>query len=96
MGSPDEDEIRAINWVARASRPVGSLADPAVVCQCDISDALMVNLNGTPAAPEYFSRRRVTLRRPAARVSGLASGLAPAVRPAGSAEAPALKGLRLR
>ena len=59
MGSPDEDEIRAINWVARASRPVGSLADPAVVCQCDISDALMVNLNGTPAA----------------RVSGLASGL---------------------
>ena len=57
----DDDETRAINWLARASRPVGSLADPAVVC--DVLDALTVNLNGKPAAPEYFSRRRRVMHR---------------------------------
>ena len=60
-GELDEDEARAIGWIARASRPVGSLADPAVVC--DILDALTVNLNGKPAAPEYFSRRRRVMHR---------------------------------
>jgi integrase len=60
-GEPDEDEARAIAWITRASRPVGSLADPAVVC--DILDALTVNLNGKPAAPEYFSRRRRVMHR---------------------------------
>ena len=60
-GELDEDEARAISWIARASRPVGSLADPAVVC--DILDALTVNLNGKPAAPEYFSRRRRVMHR---------------------------------
>jgi integrase len=59
-GELDEDEARAIAWIARASRPVGSLADPAVVC--DVLDALTVNLDGKPAAPEYFSRRRVMHR----------------------------------
>jgi len=58
---PDEDEARAIAWITRASRPVGSLADPAVVC--DILDALTVNLDGKPAAPEYFSRRRRVMHR---------------------------------
>ena len=60
-GELDEDEARALNWIARASRPVGSLADPAVVC--DILDVLTVNLNGKPAAPEYFSRRRRVMHR---------------------------------
>ena len=45
-GELDEDEARAISWITRASRPVGSLADPAVVC--DILDALTVNLNSKP------------------------------------------------
>jgi len=60
-GELDEDEARAIAWIARASRPVGSLADPAVVC--DVLDALTVNLDGKPAAPEYFSRRRRVMHR---------------------------------
>ncbi len=60
-GEPDEDEARAIAWITRASRPVGSLADPAVVC--DVLDALTVNLDGKPAAPEYFSRRRRVMHR---------------------------------
>jgi integrase len=30
---------------------------------CDVLDALAVNLNGKPAAPEYFSRRRRVLHR---------------------------------
>jgi integrase len=60
-GELDDDEARAISWLAHASRPVGSLTDPAVVC--DILDALTVNLNGKPAAPEYFSRRRRVMHR---------------------------------
>jgi len=60
-GELDDDEARAIAWITRASRPAGSLADPAVVC--DILDALTVNLDGKPAAPEYFSRRRRVMHR---------------------------------
>ena len=60
-GELDEDEVRAIAWIARTSRPVGSLKDPAVIC--DILDALTINLNGKPAAPEYFSRRRRLMHR---------------------------------
>jgi integrase len=52
----DEDEARAVAWMARASRPVRALEDPSVVC--DVLDALAVNLDGKPAAPEYLSRRR--------------------------------------
>ena len=48
-GELDEDETRAIGWIERASLPVGSVADPAVVC--DILDALTVNLNGKPGRP---------------------------------------------
>jgi integrase len=40
---------------------VSALEDPSVVC--DVLDALAVNLNGKPAAPEYFSRRRRVLHR---------------------------------
>ncbi len=57
----DEDETKAIAWLARASRPVSALEDPSVVA--DVLDALAVNLNGKPAAPEYFSRRRRVLHR---------------------------------
>jgi hypothetical protein len=61
-GQLDEDEAKAIAWLARASRPVSALEDPSVVC--DVLDALAVNLNGKPAAPEYFSRRRRVLTAP--------------------------------
>jgi integrase len=57
----DEHEAKAIAWIARASRPVSALEDPSVVC--DVLDALAVNLDGKPAAPEYFSRRRRVLHR---------------------------------
>jgi integrase len=60
-GELDQDEAKAIAWIARASRPVSALEDPAVVA--DVLDALAVNLNGKPAAPEYFSRRRRMLHR---------------------------------
>jgi integrase len=40
---------------------VSALEDPSVIC--DVLDALAVNLNGKPAAPEYFSRRRRVLHR---------------------------------
>ena len=56
-----DDEAKAISWLARASRPVSALEDPSVVA--DVLDALAVNLNGKPAAPEYFSRRRRVLHR---------------------------------
>jgi integrase len=60
-GELDEAEAKAITWIARASRPVSALQDPSLVC--DVLDALAVNLNGKPAAPEYFSRRRRLLHR---------------------------------
>jgi integrase len=60
-GELDDDEAKAISWLARASRPVSALEDPSVVA--DVLDALAVNLNGKPAAPEYFSRRRRVLHR---------------------------------
>ena len=40
---------------------MSALEDPAVVC--DVLDALAVSLDGNPAAPEYFSRRRRVLHR---------------------------------
>lgn len=48
-GELDEDEAKAITWLARASRPVSALEDPSVVC--DVLDALAVNLNGKPSPP---------------------------------------------
>ena len=56
-----EDETKAITWLKKASRPVSALDDASVVC--DVLDALAVNLDGSPAAPEYFSRRRRVLHR---------------------------------
>ena len=60
-GELDEDEAKAIAWITRASRPLSALQDPAVVC--DVLDALAVRLDGKPAAPLYFSRRRRVLHR---------------------------------
>ncbi|MGH3225934.1 MAG: tyrosine-type recombinase/integrase, partial [Streptosporangiaceae bacterium] len=47
--------------IARASRPVGTFSDASAVC--DVLDALAARLDGKPAAPEYFSRRRRVLHR---------------------------------
>jgi len=57
----DHDETKAIAWIQRASRPVSTLEDPAVVA--DVLDALAVRLDGKPASPEYFSRRRRVLHK---------------------------------
>jgi hypothetical protein len=40
---------------------VRAFEDASVVC--DVLDALAVNLDGSPAAPEYFSRRRRVLHK---------------------------------
>ena len=61
VGALTEDEARAIAWLRRASRPVRAFEDASVVC--DVLDALAVNLDGSPAAPEYFSRRRRVLHK---------------------------------
>jgi hypothetical protein len=53
------EETRAVAMIRRASRPVSALGDPGVVA--DVLDALAVNLDGKPAAPQYFSRRRRVL-----------------------------------
>jgi hypothetical protein len=60
-GELDQDEAKAIGWIQRASRPVSAFEDASVVC--DVLDALAVNLDGKPAAPQYFSRRRRVLHR---------------------------------
>jgi integrase len=60
-GEPDEDELRALTWMARASRPVSALDDPSVAA--DVLDALARKLDGSPASPSYFSRRRRVVHR---------------------------------
>ena len=60
-GEPDEDEARALAWIARASRPVSALGDPSVAA--DVLDALARKLDGSPASPSYFSRRRRVVHR---------------------------------
>lgn len=60
-GTLDRDETRAIAWIGRASRPVSALEDPSVVG--DVLDALALRLDGKPASPEYFSRRRRVLHK---------------------------------
>jgi len=60
-GTLDQDEAKAIVWIGRASRPVSALEDPSVVC--DVLDALALRLDGKPASPEYFSRRRRVLHK---------------------------------
>ena len=58
-GELTADETGAIAWIRRNSRAISALEDPSVVA--DVLDALAVNLNGKPAAPQYFSRRRRVL-----------------------------------
>jgi hypothetical protein len=60
-GQLDGAERKALAWLEKASRPVSAFEIDAVVC--DVLDALAVNLDGTQAAPEYFSRRRRVLHR---------------------------------
>ena len=50
--TPTNDEGTAIAWLEKASRPLSALENAATVC--DVLDALAVNLDGRPAAPEYF------------------------------------------
>ena len=59
--APDHDERRALAWLERASLPVSILNDGAVVS--DMLDALAARLDGSPAAPDYFARRRRVLHR---------------------------------
>jgi integrase len=60
-GRPDDAEGRALAWAEKASRPVSAFEDAAVVC--DVLDVLAVNLDGSAAAPVYFSRRRRVMHR---------------------------------
>ncbi len=60
-GVPDLDENRALTWIAKASRPVSALGDPSVAA--DVLDALARKLDGSPASPPYFSRRRRVVHR---------------------------------
>jgi integrase len=57
----DADKLAALGWLRKASRPVSALTDASVVA--NVLDALAVNLDGNPAAPAYFSRRRRVLHR---------------------------------
>lgn len=58
---PGVDEVRALGWLERASLPVSALSDTAVVS--DLLDVLARKLDGTAAAPDYFSRRRRVMHR---------------------------------
>jgi integrase len=58
---PDDAELRALAWLERASLPVSALGDSAVAS--DLLDALGRKLDGSPAAPDYYSRRRRVMHR---------------------------------
>ena len=60
-GALTDEEVKAVAWLEKASRPMSAFEDAAIVC--DVLDALAVNLDGRPAAPEYFSRRRRVLHK---------------------------------
>jgi hypothetical protein len=61
--APDLDaaETRAMAWLAKASRPVSAFSDESVVW--DVLDAIATKLDGKPAAPDYFARRRRVMHR---------------------------------
>jgi integrase len=58
---PDDNERRALAWLERASLPLSALTDGALVG--DMLDTLARCLDGTPAAPDYFARRRRVMHR---------------------------------
>lgn len=60
-GDLDDAQARALAWLERASRPVRAFEKPEIIF--DVLEALTINLNGTRAAPEYYSRRRRVLHR---------------------------------
>ena len=60
-GTLTDEEVKAVAWLEKASLPMSAFEDAATVC--DVLDALAVNLDGRPAAPEYFSRRRRVLHK---------------------------------
>lgn len=55
-----EAECQAIKWIENHSLPISALADESVAA--DALDALAVRLDGKPAAPDYFARRRRVVR----------------------------------
>lgn len=55
---PDEIKL-ALDWIDKASIPVSALQDPVVVTKA--LNACASQLNGQPAAPEYYRRRRRVL-----------------------------------
>jgi len=58
---PDDEEQRALAWLERASLPVSALNDGAMVS--DVLDVLARCLDGSPAAADYFARRRRVMHR---------------------------------
>ena len=58
---PDAVELRAMGWLKRASMPVSALEDPEVAF--GLLDALGRKLDGSPASPDYYSRRRRVMHR---------------------------------
>jgi integrase len=58
---PDAAEVRALEWLKRASLPVSALEDPEVTF--GLLDAFGRKLDGSPAAPDYYSRRRRVMHR---------------------------------
>ena len=59
--APDAAELRALGWLKRASLPVSALEDPEVTFE--LLDAFGRKLDGSPASPDYFSRRRRVMHR---------------------------------
>ena len=57
----DRDEAKAIAWVTKASRLLRDLEKPDVTS--DILQALATRLDGKPAAPSFYVRRRQLLHR---------------------------------
>jgi hypothetical protein len=53
-------ERQAIRWIEKQSLPVSALNDDSVAA--DVLDALATKLDGRPAAPDYFARRRRVVR----------------------------------
>ena len=58
---PDLAELRALGWLKRASLPIGALEDPEITF--GLLDALGRKLDGSPASPDYYSRRRRVMHR---------------------------------
>jgi integrase len=59
--APDSAELRALAWLERASLPISALEDPDLAGE--LLEVLSRKLDGTPAAPDYFSRRRRVMHR---------------------------------